>query len=192
MAVSHNVGTQREQLFVGGEWTAQIDGLVIDVINPATEEVIGAAAVAGPGDIDRAVRAARAAFDHGPWPRSSPVERAAVLRRAAELIAERADEFSRLITLEVGSPHRVASSQPFGATALLNWYAAQAESYPWEERREGSAGDVLSGESRSASSRPSSRGTFHCRLRSRRLRQRYSQVARSSSSLPRRRRSRVI
>ena len=122
---------------------APIDGVLLDVVNPATEEVIGVAALAGPADIDRAARAARASFESGPWLRSSPVERAAVMRRAAELIVERAAEFSQLITLEVGSPHRVASGQPFGAAAILDWYAAQAESYPWEERRQGSGGDVL-------------------------------------------------
>lgn len=143
MTAGQDVLTLRERLYVGGEWLTPADGIMLDVLNPATEEAIGAAALAGPGDIDRAARAARYAFEDGPWPRSSPTQRAAVMQRAGELIAERAAEFSHLITLEVGSPHRVATSQPLAARALLDWYAAQAESYAWEEQRQSLAGEVL-------------------------------------------------
>ena len=72
---------ERDFLYVGGEWVAPASGATTDVIYPFTEEPIGRAALAGSADVDRAVRAARAAFDDGPG-RARPTERAAVLRRA--------------------------------------------------------------------------------------------------------------
>ena len=95
---------ERDFLYVGGEWVEPRAVSTTEVIYPFTEEPIGRAALAGPADVDRAVRAARAAFDDGPWPRTTAAERAAVLRRAGERIAARADELAQLTTLEVGSP----------------------------------------------------------------------------------------
>ena len=59
--------------YIDGEWAEPSDGRLVDVINPTTEEPIGHAHLAGPADVDRAVRAARAAFDTGPWAASTPV-----------------------------------------------------------------------------------------------------------------------
>jgi aldehyde dehydrogenase (NAD+) len=132
-----------ERLSIGGEWLAPSDGRLIDVINPATEEVIGRAALGGPADIDRAVRAARTALDDGPWASWSVQERAALLRRAGELIEGRAGELARLLTLEVGSPQSVASVQPLAAKLFLDWHAAQADTFPWEEERAGVRGPIL-------------------------------------------------
>jgi betaine-aldehyde dehydrogenase len=129
--------TDQRCLYIDGEWRAPQDGRLVPVINPASEETIAMAALAGPGDIDRAVRSARAAFERGPWAESSVIERAEVMRRAAGLIAERAELFARTLTLEVGSPAAIAAWQPPAAQLYLDWYAAQAESYPWEEERDG-------------------------------------------------------
>ena len=76
----------REFLYVDGEWCRPVDGGSIDVIYPFTEEPIGRAPLAGVSDVDRAARAARTAFDDGPWRRATPTERAAVLRRAGGAI----------------------------------------------------------------------------------------------------------
>ena len=103
---------RQDRLYVGGEWLDPVDGRLVDVINPLTEESIGRAALAGRADIDRAVRAARAAFDTGPWAASTVHERAAIMVRAGQLIAARAEEFTRTITLEVGSPLPIATVQP--------------------------------------------------------------------------------
>ena len=97
---------ERDFLYVGGEWIEPASGQTTEVIYPFTEEPIGRAALAGSADVDRAVRAARAAFDDGPWPRATAAERAAVLRRAGEQIEARADELAQLTTLEVGSADR--------------------------------------------------------------------------------------
>jgi betaine-aldehyde dehydrogenase len=133
----------RDRLYIGGAWTAPADGRLVDVLNPATEEPVATAALGGPADIDRAVRAARAAFDHGPWAASTVHERAAVMTRAGELIAQRADEFARLLTLEVGSPQAIASVQPIACKMFLDWHAAQAATFPWEDERDGVLGPIL-------------------------------------------------
>jgi betaine-aldehyde dehydrogenase len=133
----------RDRLPIGGEWVEPADGRLVDVINPSTEEPIGRAALGGPADIDRAVRAARAAFDAGPWADSTAQERAAIMTRAGALIAARADEFARLITLEVGSPQAIATVQPPVCQVFLDWHAAQAATFPWEEEREGVVGPLL-------------------------------------------------
>ena len=102
-------------LYIGGEWVSPADGRTVEVINPTTEEPIGSVALGGPADIDRAVRAARAAFDAGPWAASTPVERAAIMTRAGGPDRRRAEVFARTITLEVGSPVAIADRQPLAA-----------------------------------------------------------------------------
>src|SRR4051812_42108370 len=128
-------------LFIDGEAALAADGRIVDVINPATEEPIGRAALAGPADIDRAVRAARGALD--PWSAWPVDERAALLRRAGELLDQRAAEFAALLVAEVGSPQRVAVAQAAACRLFLDWHAAQAATFPWEEEREGVRGPLL-------------------------------------------------
>jgi aldehyde dehydrogenase (NAD+) len=120
-----------------------VSGRTTDVIYPFTEEPIGRAALAGPADIDLAVRAARAAFDNGQWPRTTPAERAAILRRAGAGIDARKDQFVRLTTLEVGSPVQGVGRQVDVARLFLEWHADQAETYAWEEERSGVFSSLL-------------------------------------------------
>jgi aldehyde dehydrogenase (NAD+) len=138
MSTETTILTGREScLYIGGRWVEPSDGRHTSVVNPTTEESIGEAALAGPADIDRAVRAARAAFDAGPWAASTPAERSEIMTGAARLISERSDLFARTITLDVGSPAAIAAWQPLAATLYLDWYAAHATTFPWEEEREG-------------------------------------------------------
>jgi aldehyde dehydrogenase (NAD+) len=134
---------ERDRLYVGGEWVEAEDGAVTEVVNPFTEEPIGRVALAGPSDVDRAVRAARAAFDDGPWSRTLPAERAAILRRAGEGIEVRKEELARLTTLEVGSPVEDVGVQVAVARIFLDWHADQADTYPWEEDRPGLFSSLL-------------------------------------------------
>src|SRR4051812_48611268 len=120
---------------IDGDWITPSGGRLVEVVNPTTEEAAGHVHLAGAEDIDRAVRAARAAL--GPWSAATPAERAAVLTRAAQLIGERAQEIARTITLEVGSPRVIAEWQPLAARLILDWHAAQAATFPWEQEREG-------------------------------------------------------
>ena len=92
------------ELFIGGRWEAATGGATLPVLNPATGATATTVAAAGAGDVDRAVRAARAAFDGGGWSGLRPRERGRVLQRAAALLRDHAEEFARLESLDVGKP----------------------------------------------------------------------------------------
>src|SRR5207247_6840627 len=92
------------KLIINGEAVDAASGKTFTTHNPATEEPLCAVAEAGVEDVDRAVQAARAAFDSGPWPRLKPSERQRLLWKLAELIEKNADEIARLETLDNGKP----------------------------------------------------------------------------------------
>lgn len=75
-----------KELFIGGKFVKAQSGKTFDVINPATEAVLATIERAGNADIDAAVNAARQAFDHGPWGRMGPSDRADCMFRLADLI----------------------------------------------------------------------------------------------------------
>ena len=93
----------RKQLFINGEWREAGGGKTIEVVNPATEDVIAEVASAEQGDVDAAVAAARAALD-GPWGRLSARDRGRLVWKIGERLMERADEIARLETLHNGKP----------------------------------------------------------------------------------------
>jgi acyl-CoA reductase-like NAD-dependent aldehyde dehydrogenase len=93
----------RKQLFINNEWRDAAGGKTIDVVNPATEEVIAEVASADRSDIDAAVAAARAALD-GPWGRLSARERGRLVWKIGEMLMDKADEVARLETLHNGKP----------------------------------------------------------------------------------------
>jgi acyl-CoA reductase-like NAD-dependent aldehyde dehydrogenase len=98
------------KLYIDGAWTDSDGDETIDVRNPATEELIGRVPQATRSDVTRAIAAARHAFDHGPWPRMSPRERAAVLLRMAEGMEKRLPELIELNIREAGSTRALAES----------------------------------------------------------------------------------
>jgi len=131
----------RDKLFIGGEWVDPDGKGSIDVISPHTEEVIGKVPDASPVDIDRAVDAARKAFDEGPWPRMTPEERAEGLKRLSGALQSRAQDIADIISSENGSPKSWSlMGQVFSATMVLDTYAGLASGYPWEDRRDGALG----------------------------------------------------
>jgi len=93
----------RKQLFINGEWREAAGRKTIEVVNPATEEVIAEVASAEQADVDAAVAAARAAFD-GPWSKLSARERGRIVWKIGEKLMEKADEIARLETLHNGKP----------------------------------------------------------------------------------------
>jgi acyl-CoA reductase-like NAD-dependent aldehyde dehydrogenase len=95
-------GIKEYQLLIDGQFVPAASGETFETLNPTTNEVIGRVARAGKEDVDRAVRAARRAFDEGPWGRMTPNERAKRLRRVAEILRERHEELARLETLNCG------------------------------------------------------------------------------------------
>jgi phenylacetaldehyde dehydrogenase len=98
------------KMLIGGEWVEALSGKTFPVYNPATGEIIGRVAEGDAADIDRAVRAARNAFENGPWASMAPSERAAVLWRIGDLISKYLDEFAELESLDNGKPLGVAKA----------------------------------------------------------------------------------
>lgn len=128
------IGTIRH--FIGGEFTGGAEGRTFATLNPATNAPLAEVAAGGAEDVDRAVRAARAAFDEGSWPHLPAAERARLLHRVAELIDRRADEIARLETQDTGIPLRqVRSGQIPRAAENFRFFAEMAtritgESFP--------------------------------------------------------------
>ena len=112
----------RGQLFIDGKWVAPDSDATITVISPHSEQVIGRAACAGPADVNRAVDAARAAFDTGPWPRMQPAERIEAITRLAGIYKERRADMAALISAEIGAPtpppHSLSEPIDFGCPAM--------------------------------------------------------------------------
>jgi aldehyde dehydrogenase (NAD+) len=124
------------ELFIGGTWTAPAGTELLDIRSPHDNSVIGCAAQALPADVDRAVAAARRAFDEGPWPHTSPAERIAVVRKLAELREKRADEIAALISAENGSALWFTKAGQPGLTRQADAYLKAAEEFGWEETLE--------------------------------------------------------
>jgi aldehyde dehydrogenase (NAD+) len=124
-----------DKLFIGGRWSEPATAEPLEIRSPHDQSLVGRAAQASTADVDRAVQAARDAFDHGPWPRMTPAERQAVVARFNELHAARAEEFAALVTSENGSAlwftrwiHTTLLAEQTSA------YLRAAESFGWEER----------------------------------------------------------
>jgi phenylacetaldehyde dehydrogenase len=95
---------QPKKMLIGGEWVEAVSGKTFDTYNPASGEVLAKVAAGDKADVDRAVRAARKAFEGGPWPDMLPADRARVIWKIAELIDENHDELAELETLDNGKP----------------------------------------------------------------------------------------
>ena len=133
-----------DRLYIGGEWVAPSSSSVIDVFSPATEELVGRVPEAQVADIDRAVAAARDAFDNGPWPRMTPAERGAVLAKVAEAIRNDMQGIAELITNEMGSPVSWGlMAQVLAPTMILDYYAGLGSTFAFDTVKDGLLGPVL-------------------------------------------------
>ncbi|ABW12386.1 aldehyde dehydrogenase [Parafrankia sp. EAN1pec] len=134
----------REQLFVGGTWVAPSADRFIEVISPHTEEPVGRVAAAGTADVDRAVAAARQAFDEGAWPHTDPAERVEAIRRLVTLYGKHRDELAELITTELGAPISFARrAQVALPGAMMSALTDIAADYRWRENRPGTYGQDI-------------------------------------------------
>lgn len=114
--------------FIGGSFVDAASGRTFASVNPATGDTLATVAEGDARDVDRAVAAARRAFDEGPWPRMSPAERKKVLYRIAELIDDRREELARLETLDVGKPITEALTKDMPRSAYnFRFFADLAE-----------------------------------------------------------------
>lgn len=100
---------RKPQLFIGGEWVDAASGRTLDVVDPATATRVSSIADAGKSDVDRAVAAARAAFEQGPWPAMLPVQRQALLWKLSDLIEANAAELAELESIDNGKTRFMAS-----------------------------------------------------------------------------------
>lgn len=114
----------RARAFIGGRFVDAASGRTFDTVNPATGRAIAAVAECDSEDVERAVAAARAAFEDGPWPRMKPAQRKKVLLRLADLMRTHREELALLETLDVGKPigDSMAVDVPSSATCI-QWYA---------------------------------------------------------------------
>ncbi|WP_293787327.1 aldehyde dehydrogenase family protein, partial [uncultured Aeromicrobium sp.] len=125
---------ERRQLFIGGHWQDSSGGEIVEVRNPADQSVVGHAALGSSADLEQAVDAAREAFDDGRWRDLPGAERAAVMRRAADLLEERAEEIAVVLTAELGCPlwfsQQAHVPNPIRHT---RYYAGLAENYDLDD-----------------------------------------------------------
>jgi succinate-semialdehyde dehydrogenase/glutarate-semialdehyde dehydrogenase len=117
--------TRDEQLLIGGEWVESGSGTRFDVTNPASGEVVGSVPNAGDADVRRAIDAAADALEG--WRATAAIERARILRRAAELIRERVDDIGTVMTMEQGKPLAEAKGEVDYAASFFEWFAGEAE-----------------------------------------------------------------
>src|SRR6266404_4914887 len=117
-----------DRFYIGGEWVTPTSGDLIDVVQPATEDVWVRVAAARKEDVSRAVAAAREAFDRGPWPRMSQAERAGYLRAIAAGLRERAEDLSYIWSSEMGILHVDAVARGARIPGIYDFYAGLADS----------------------------------------------------------------
>ncbi|MGK3951362.1 aldehyde dehydrogenase [Microbacterium sp. I2] len=125
-----------DSVYVGGEWIPSTAADRIDVRNPYDLSLVGSVPDGSAADVDAAVSAARSAFDHGPWPRFSPAERATWLERLADELERRGAETAALVTAQNGQPigmSRVLSG--IVPAAHLRYYAGLVREHEAEEIR---------------------------------------------------------
>jgi betaine-aldehyde dehydrogenase len=133
-----------ETLYLGGRREKPSSAATLEVRSPFSQEIVGRVPEAREADVDRAVAAARRAFDDGPWPRTSPEERADALQRLHAALMKRMGEIAQLISLEMGSPISWSQAgQALSSFLVLDYYAKLARSFPFEEPRESLIGRAV-------------------------------------------------
>ena len=132
------------RLFIGGDWVSPLSGEEIEVVSPATEEIVARVPSGSRDDIDAAVAAARRAFDQGPWSRMALDERVAVLERLSAELAERREVMAQLVTAEMGCPiAQSRTGQADVARVILDSYIELVRRYPFSSLRRSGTGNGL-------------------------------------------------
>jgi len=130
-----------DRFYIGGEWVEPSSTDRIGVIDSATEEEFLTVAEARTADVDRAVAAARLAFDDGPWPRFSPTRRAEFLRAMADGLRKRGGDIAQFWPRESGVLHAVAQNAAPRSAGLYEFYAGLADTFSFEEPATPMAGE---------------------------------------------------
>ena len=134
-----------DTVFIGGTWQAPASAKIIESINPSTEQINGQVPEAIEADIDNAVSAARSAFDDpSVWSGWTPAERAADMRKLADEIDARADDFQDRVSSQNGMPVSVAAQLEIGyPSAILRYYADLIEKDDFTDVRSGMFGGEI-------------------------------------------------
>jgi aldehyde dehydrogenase (NAD+) len=132
-----------QDMLIDGQRVPALSGKRFETRNPATGELLANVADGDAADVDRAVRAARAAFE-GPWSRMKAVERQRIMLRLADLVEEHFDELAMLDTLDLGAPYSRTTLGKARAGALLRYYAGQATLISGDTLPNAAVGDVIS------------------------------------------------
>jgi acyl-CoA reductase-like NAD-dependent aldehyde dehydrogenase len=129
-----------DRFFIGGEWVAPSSSSQIDVIDSHSEEVYFSVAEAQAEDMERAIAAARDAFDNGPWPFLSHGERAEYLRALGKELAARGDALGDIWPRESGILAIMAKYAAPAFATVFDYYAGLADTFAWEERAQPTGG----------------------------------------------------
>jgi succinate-semialdehyde dehydrogenase/glutarate-semialdehyde dehydrogenase len=116
---------EKLEMYIGGKWCQGSDGKTEDVLNPATEQPLGKLPHAAKADLDRALAAAEKGFEV--WRKTSAYERCKVIRKAAELIRQRADRLAAILTLEQGKTLGEAKMEIAATADIVEWYAEESK-----------------------------------------------------------------
>lgn len=135
--------TMEQDMLIGGQRVAAASGKRFETCNPATGDLLAMVAQGDAEDVDRAVKAARAALE-GPWRRMKPAERQRIMLRLADLVEAHYDELAMLDTLDLGAPLSRTVLGKTRAAALLRYYAGQATLIAGDTLHNSAPGDVLS------------------------------------------------
>ncbi len=126
--MERNVKIGPTKLLINGKWVDSVSGKTFPTINPSTGEVITQVAESDAPDVDKAVAAARAAFDKGPWRKMSAAERGVLMYKLADLIEKHSDELAQLESLDNGKPYHIAKAADLPLTiACYRYYAGWAD-----------------------------------------------------------------
>src|SRR5262245_20302711 len=132
-----------KKMLIDGKWVAAASGKTFESHNPATGELLATVAEGDAEDINRAVAAARRAFE-GPWSKVKPFERQAILLKLADLVEKHFDELSELDTLDMGAPLQRTRGSRLRVLGMLRYYAGQATSIHGETIENSLPGDIFS------------------------------------------------
>jgi aldehyde dehydrogenase (NAD+) len=132
-----------KQLLIGGQWVHALSGKMFDSVNPATGKVIAQLAEGGAADVDRAVAAARTAFE-GPWSKFKPFDRQALMLKIADVFEKHFDDLALLETLDMGAPIARTSTYKRWVVQALRFYAGQAVALAGETPHNSFPGDMFS------------------------------------------------
>lgn len=116
-----------KKILIGRDWVNPSTDSAIEIINPSDGQQMGRIADAAQADVDRAVAAARHAFDEGPWPEMKPGARARLLQQIADAMEAAHEELSQLETLDTGKPINMARGDVFAAIGAMRYYAGWAD-----------------------------------------------------------------